>query len=138
MGPLVVVVVLLLLLLPPTCLQVAASVSNNQVAFRSTSQARTFNGIDSHGWLAARSAVPSFEPPTDQCAVCLPGSAACPPPLLPADNTNHFFRVDRGFVAQTADINGGRTAPMNALQQVGVCVGSAVAFTVLCCAVHAA
>jgi len=34
-----------------------------------------------------------------------------------ADNTNHFFRVDRGFVAQTADINGGRTAPMSPLQQ---------------------
>lgn len=31
--------------------------------------------------------------------------------------TNNFFRVDSGFVAQTADINGGRTAPMNALQK---------------------
>ncbi|GAB2297229.1 cytochrome P450 monooxygenase 23 [Dionaea muscipula] len=28
-------------------------------------------------------------------------------------NTNHFFRVDRGFVAQVADVVGGRTAPMN-------------------------
>ena len=34
------------------------------------------------------------------------------------DNTNHFFRVDRGFVAQTADINGGRTAPMSEAQRV--------------------
>ncbi|PSC68000.1 peptidyl-prolyl cis-trans isomerase CYP23 [Micractinium conductrix] len=32
-------------------------------------------------------------------------------------NTNHFFRVDRGFVAQTADINGGRTAPMSEAQR---------------------
>ncbi|XP_068636477.1 peptidyl-prolyl cis-trans isomerase CYP23 [Aristolochia californica] len=28
-------------------------------------------------------------------------------------NTNHFFRVDKGFVAQVADVAGGRTAPMN-------------------------
>ncbi|XP_057530655.1 peptidyl-prolyl cis-trans isomerase CYP23 isoform X2 [Amaranthus tricolor] len=28
-------------------------------------------------------------------------------------NTNHFFRVDKGFVAQVADVVGGRTAPMN-------------------------
>ncbi|XP_076948285.1 peptidyl-prolyl cis-trans isomerase CYP23-like [Bidens hawaiensis] len=28
-------------------------------------------------------------------------------------NTNHFFRVDEGFVAQVADVAGGRTAPMN-------------------------
>ncbi|KAG9451245.1 hypothetical protein H6P81_011210 [Aristolochia fimbriata] len=28
-------------------------------------------------------------------------------------NTNHFFRVDKGFVAQVADVTGGRTAPMN-------------------------
>lgn len=34
-----------------------------------------------------------------------------------ADNTNYFFRMDRGFVAQTAEINGGRTAPMSAMQQ---------------------
>lgn len=31
-------------------------------------------------------------------------------------NTNHFFRVDKGFVAQVADVVGGRTAPMNAEQ----------------------
>ncbi|KAH0452997.1 hypothetical protein IEQ34_017321 [Dendrobium chrysotoxum] len=28
-------------------------------------------------------------------------------------NTNHFFRVDKGFVAQVADVVMGRTAPMN-------------------------
>ena len=35
-------------------------------------------------------------------------------------NTNHFFRVDRGFVAQTADVPGGRIAPMSAEQRVRV------------------
>mmetsp|Transcript_65402 Transcript_65402/g.206693 ORF Transcript_65402/g.206693 Transcript_65402/m.206693 type:complete len:174 (-) Transcript_65402:209-730(-) len=34
----------------------------------------------------------------------------CPP--LGAYTTNHIFRVDKGFVAQIADVNGGRTAPM--------------------------
>ncbi|CAI9779312.1 unnamed protein product [Fraxinus pennsylvanica] len=33
-------------------------------------------------------------------------------------NTNHFFRVDRGFVAQVADVVGGRSAPMNAMQKL--------------------
>ncbi|KAG8366324.1 hypothetical protein BUALT_Bualt17G0068000 [Buddleja alternifolia] len=33
-------------------------------------------------------------------------------------NTNHFFRVDKGFVAQVADVAGGRTAPMNEVQKV--------------------
>ncbi|KAL9225916.1 hypothetical protein vseg_001790 [Gypsophila vaccaria] len=33
-------------------------------------------------------------------------------------NTNHFFRVDKGFVAQVAAVVGGRTAPMNAEQRV--------------------
>ncbi|KAK7368083.1 hypothetical protein VNO80_10105 [Phaseolus coccineus] len=28
-------------------------------------------------------------------------------------NTNHFFRVDKGFVAQVADVANGRSAPMN-------------------------
>ncbi|KAK9116789.1 hypothetical protein Sjap_015736 [Stephania japonica] len=28
-------------------------------------------------------------------------------------NTNHFFRVDKGFVAQVADVIGGREAPLN-------------------------
>ncbi|KAJ9709253.1 hypothetical protein PVL29_000959 [Vitis rotundifolia] len=32
-------------------------------------------------------------------------------------NTNHFFRVDRGFVAQVADVVGGRLAPMNEEQR---------------------
>lgn len=32
-------------------------------------------------------------------------------------NTNHFFRVDRGFVAQVADVVGGRSAPMNEEQR---------------------
>jgi len=32
-------------------------------------------------------------------------------------NTNHFFRVDRGFVAQVADVIGGREAPLNAEQR---------------------
>uniref|UniRef100_A0A0D3HNS6 Peptidyl-prolyl cis-trans isomerase n=1 Tax=Oryza barthii TaxID=65489 RepID=A0A0D3HNS6_9ORYZ len=32
-------------------------------------------------------------------------------------NTNHFFRVDKGFVAQVASVVGGRTAPMNDEQQ---------------------
>lgn len=36
---------------------------------------------------------------------------------LGAYNTNHFFRVDKGFVAQTADVLGGRTAPLDALQK---------------------
>ncbi|KAJ7562713.1 hypothetical protein O6H91_03G081400 [Diphasiastrum complanatum] len=31
-------------------------------------------------------------------------------------NSNHFFRVDRGFVAQVADVVGGREAPLNAEQ----------------------
>ncbi|KAL2484619.1 Peptidyl-prolyl cis-trans isomerase CYP23 [Abeliophyllum distichum] len=33
-------------------------------------------------------------------------------------NTNHFFRVDKGFVAQVADVIGGRSAPMNAVQKL--------------------
>ncbi|KAL3511147.1 hypothetical protein ACH5RR_030548 [Cinchona calisaya] len=33
-------------------------------------------------------------------------------------NTNHFFRVDKGFVAQVADVVGGRSAPMNDEQRV--------------------
>ncbi|KAI4386368.1 hypothetical protein MLD38_004304 [Melastoma candidum] len=33
-------------------------------------------------------------------------------------NTNHFFRVDKGFVAQVADVAGGRSAPMNDDQRV--------------------
>ncbi|KAK6922041.1 Cyclophilin-type peptidyl-prolyl cis-trans isomerase domain, partial [Dillenia turbinata] len=33
-------------------------------------------------------------------------------------NTNQFFRVDKGFVAQVADVAGGRTAPMNEEQRV--------------------
>ncbi|KAL3631137.1 cytochrome P450 monooxygenase 23 [Castilleja foliolosa] len=32
-------------------------------------------------------------------------------------NTNHFFRVDKGFVAQVADVSGGRAAPMNEMQK---------------------
>ncbi|KAE8651746.1 peptidyl-prolyl cis-trans isomerase CYP23 [Cucumis sativus] len=32
-------------------------------------------------------------------------------------NTNHFFRVDKGFVAQVADVVGGRLAPMNEEQR---------------------
>ncbi|KAK8970742.1 hypothetical protein KSP40_PGU001465 [Platanthera guangdongensis] len=32
-------------------------------------------------------------------------------------NTNHFFRVDKGFVAQVADISQGRSAPMNEEQK---------------------
>mmetsp|Transcript_33068 Transcript_33068/g.83955 ORF Transcript_33068/g.83955 Transcript_33068/m.83955 type:complete len:233 (-) Transcript_33068:68-766(-) len=30
---------------------------------------------------------------------------------------NHFFRVDKGFVAQTADVTSGRQLPLNAQQQ---------------------
>lgn len=33
-------------------------------------------------------------------------------------NTNHFFRVDQGFVAQVADVANGRLAPMNEEQRV--------------------
>ncbi|KAK6931213.1 Cyclophilin-type peptidyl-prolyl cis-trans isomerase domain [Dillenia turbinata] len=33
-------------------------------------------------------------------------------------NTNHFFRVDKGFVAQVADVIGGREAPMNEEQRM--------------------
>ncbi|BBN11873.1 hypothetical protein MPTK1_5g15470 [Marchantia polymorpha subsp. ruderalis] len=36
---------------------------------------------------------------------------------LGAYNSNHFFRVDRGFVAQVADVVGGREAPLNAEQR---------------------
>ncbi|XP_023524765.1 peptidyl-prolyl cis-trans isomerase CYP23 [Cucurbita pepo subsp. pepo] len=32
-------------------------------------------------------------------------------------NTNHIFRVDKGFVAQVADVMGGRSAPMNEEQR---------------------
>ncbi|TVU24381.1 hypothetical protein EJB05_26814 [Eragrostis curvula] len=32
-------------------------------------------------------------------------------------NTNHFFRVDKGFVAQVGAVVGGRTAPMNEEQK---------------------
>ncbi|KAF9625778.1 hypothetical protein IFM89_027103 [Coptis chinensis] len=32
-------------------------------------------------------------------------------------NTNHFFRVDKGFVAQVADVIGGRQAPLNEEQR---------------------
>ncbi len=32
-------------------------------------------------------------------------------------HSNHFFRVDKGFVAQTADVVGGRTVPLNAEQE---------------------
>ncbi|XP_024532294.1 peptidyl-prolyl cis-trans isomerase CYP23 [Selaginella moellendorffii] len=35
---------------------------------------------------------------------------------LGAYNTNHFFRVDKGFVAQVADVVGGRKAPLNEAQ----------------------
>lgn len=28
-------------------------------------------------------------------------------------NSNHFFRVDAGFVAQTADVMGGRLVPLS-------------------------
>ncbi|GIL60336.1 hypothetical protein Vafri_14960 [Volvox africanus] len=31
--------------------------------------------------------------------------------------SNHFFRVDKGFVAQISDVVGGRTIPMNDEQQ---------------------
>lgn len=33
-------------------------------------------------------------------------------------NSNHFFRVDKGFVAQVADVIGGRSAPLNEKQRV--------------------
>ncbi|KAH7285317.1 hypothetical protein KP509_33G022100 [Ceratopteris richardii] len=36
---------------------------------------------------------------------------------LGAYNTNHFFRVDRGFVAQVADVVGGREVPLNPEQR---------------------
>jgi len=36
---------------------------------------------------------------------------------LGAYNSNHFFRVDPNFVAQTADVPGGRVAPMDAAQR---------------------
>jgi cyclophilin family peptidyl-prolyl cis-trans isomerase len=36
---------------------------------------------------------------------------------LGAYNTNHFFRVDKGFVAQVADVGGGRAAPLDAAQR---------------------
>ncbi|KAG6485611.1 peptidyl-prolyl cis-trans isomerase CYP23-like [Zingiber officinale] len=33
-------------------------------------------------------------------------------------NTNHFFRVDKGFVAQVAAVVGGRSAPLNEEQKL--------------------
>lgn len=36
---------------------------------------------------------------------------------LGAYNSNHFFRVDKGFVAQVADVVSGREAPLNAEQR---------------------
>jgi len=36
---------------------------------------------------------------------------------LGAYNTNHFFRVDKGFVAQVADVLGGRSAPLSPRQR---------------------
>jgi cyclophilin family peptidyl-prolyl cis-trans isomerase len=36
---------------------------------------------------------------------------------LGAYNSNHFFRVDKGFVAQVADVVGGRSAPLSRLQR---------------------
>lgn len=36
---------------------------------------------------------------------------------LGAYNSNHFFRVDKGFVAQVADVIGGREGPLNVEQQ---------------------
>lgn len=38
-------------------------------------------------------------------------------------NGNHFFRVDKGFVAQTASVVGGRSAKLDIKQQV--CCSSA-------------
>lgn len=32
-------------------------------------------------------------------------------------NSNHFFRVDKGFVAQIADVSSGRLVPLSAEQQ---------------------
>jgi cyclophilin family peptidyl-prolyl cis-trans isomerase len=32
-------------------------------------------------------------------------------------NSNHFFRVDKGFVAQTADVVSGRLVPLSPMQQ---------------------
>ena len=37
---------------------------------------------------------------------------------LGAYNGNHFFRVDKGFVAQTASVVGGREAKLDKRQQV--------------------
>jgi len=36
---------------------------------------------------------------------------------LGAYNSNHFFRVDKGFVAQVADVIGGRALPLDARQR---------------------
>lgn len=36
-------------------------------------------------------------------------------------NNNHFFRIDKGFVAQTAAIVGGRQARLDRRQQVISC-----------------
>ena len=38
--------------------------------------------------------------------------------VLGCYQSNHFFRVDKGFVAQTADVVGGRSIPMNSEQRV--------------------
>lgn len=77
---------------------------------------------------------PAAEPPPARSRTAAARPPVCPPaPILQAApktvehikrcgelglyNTNHFFRVDKGFVAQTADILGGRSAPMNKMQR---------------------
>ena len=35
-------------------------------------------------------------------------------------NSNHFFRVDKGFVAQTAGVTGGRLAQLDRKQRVSL------------------
>ena len=46
-------------------------------------------------------------------------------------NGNHFFRVDKGFVAQTASVVGGREAKLDEKQQV-YCPGPDFAEIGLC------
>lgn len=74
-------------------------------------------------WHAAAAAVVLPSAQALSCATAMPAVQSKPPACLPLpplkqpDNTNHFFRVDKGFVAQTADIPGGRIAPLSPLQR---------------------
>ena len=43
-------------------------------------------------------------------------------------NGNHFFRIDKGFVAQTASVVAGRHSPLEKKQQVDIACAAAYVF----------